>query len=222
LLGAFFRHVRAWGDEFASDVERTLDDAVDGDRVRLEDLYDADYVELKGDAVRTLARLFDVSRVGREGFAPPKYRTRYDHLVDESLAPVCDRYAQRDAKLVFASVTDLNGFAVMVPDALRRDITGDRLRDLHGNRIKRIFDDAVGLHAARVGLDRATDVPPRAARSALLARGIDLTRPPGARPFMLQTYPRDTGGVYNDVSFPVYVKGERYGSVRLAYDPAAA
>jgi methyl-accepting chemotaxis protein len=222
VLGAFFRHVRAWGDEFAREVEQTLDAAVDAARVRLDDLFDAEYVEIKGDAIGSLARLFDVARVGGEGFAPPKYSTSYDHLVDESLAPVCDRYAARDPKLVFASVTDLNGFAVMVPLALRCDITGDRLRDLAGNRIKRIFDDTVGLHAARVALERATEAPRRASRAALLERGIDLRRPPGARPFMLQTYARDTGRICNDVSFPVYVKGERYGSVRLAYDPAAA
>jgi methyl-accepting chemotaxis protein len=222
VLGVFFRHVREWGDEFARDVELLLDDAVDRARVRLDELFDADYVEIEGDAIRSLARLFDVARVGSEGFAPPKYRTSYDHLVDESLAPVCDRYAARDPKLVFASVTDLNGFAVMVPEGLRRDITGDRLRDLAGNRVKRIFEDTVGLHAARVALERATEAPRRASRTTLLERGIDLRRPPGARPFMLQSYARDTGVVCNDVAFPVYVKGERYGSVRLAYDPAAA
>jgi hypothetical protein len=221
MLGVFFSHVRAWGDEFARDVEQTLDDAVDDARVRLDDLFDANYVEIKGEAVHGLARLFDVARVGRDGFAPPKYRTIYDHLVDESLAPVCDRYAARDSKLVFASVTDLNGFAVMVPGPLRRDITGDRLRDLEGNRIKRIFEDTVGLLAARVALDRASEAPRRASRTALLECGIDLRRPPGARPFMLQTYARDTGQIFNDVAFPVYVKGERFGSVRLAYDPAA-
>ena len=156
MLGAFFRHVRAWGDEFAREVEQTLDAAVDGARVRLDDLFDTEYVEIKGNAIRSLARLFDVARVGGEGFAPPKYATRYDHLVDETLAPVCDRYAARDPKLVFASVTDLNGFAVMVPLALRCDITGDRLRDLAGNRIKRIFDDTVGLHAARRRQAQAT------------------------------------------------------------------
>ena len=222
MLGAFFGQVRAWGDEFARDVEVTLDDAVDRARVHLDDLFDANYVELKGAAIRSLARLFDVERVGVEGFAPPKYRTLYDQLIDEALAPICDCYAARDPRLVFASVTDLNGFAVMVPAPLRRDITGDRLRDLEGNRVKRIFEDAVGLQAARVGLDRASDVPRRAPRSALLRRGIDLQRPPGARSFMLQTYPRDTGGIYHDVAFPVYVKGQRFGSVRLAYDPTAA
>ncbi|MEA2688338.1 MAG: methyl-accepting chemotaxis protein [Candidatus Eremiobacteraeota bacterium] len=222
MLGVFFGHVRAWGDEFARDVERVLDEAVDHARVRLSDLFDAEYVELKGDGVRTLARLFDVGPVGRDGFAPPKYRTIYDHLVDESLAPVCDRHAARDSKLVFASVTDLNGFALMVPATLRRDITGDRLRDLEGNRIKRIFEDTVGLLAARVGLDHAGEAPRRASRTVLLERGIDLGRPPGPRPFMLQTYARDTGQIFNDVAFPVYVKGERFGSVRLAYEPAAA
>ncbi|MDB5028854.1 MAG: methyl-accepting chemotaxis sensory transducer, partial [Candidatus Eremiobacteraeota bacterium] len=130
-------------------------------------------------------------------------------------------YAARDPRLVLASVTDLNGFAVMVPERLRRDITGDRLRDLEGNRIKRIFEDAVGLLAARVGLERGAEAPRRAPRAAFIDRGIELRRPAGARPFILQSYTRDTGAVYNDVAFPVYVKGERFGSVRLAYDPVA-
>jgi methyl-accepting chemotaxis protein len=39
------------------------------------------------------------------------------------------------------------------------------------------------------------------------------------RPFLLQTYARDTGAVLTTLSVPLYVKGERYGCVCLGWDP---
>jgi methyl-accepting chemotaxis protein len=220
-LGTFFERVLAWGDAFASDVERSLESALDGRRVRLDDLFDTRYVEITGAEVASLSRIFNVARAGSHGFDPPKYRTKYDQLIDEPLMAICDRHAAHDPKLIFASVTDLNAFFIMGPLSLRRDITGKREADLANNRIKRLFEDKTGLKAARVGLPGALELPPRASRQMFSQRGIDLRRPPGPRAFLRQTYARDTGKIYNDIALPVYVKGQRFGSVRIAYDPTA-
>ncbi len=189
--------------------------------MRLEDLFDTQYVELAGADVKSLARIFDVARAGPGGFEPPKYRTKYDQLIDEPLMAICDRHAAHDPKLIFASFTDLNAFLIMGPLSLRRDITGNRETDFANNRVKRLFEDKTGLHAARVGLPGALELPPRASREAFRKRGIDLDRPRGPRTFLRQTYSRDTGKIYNDIALPVYVKGQRFGGVRIAYDPTA-
>ena len=44
-----------------------------------------DYREIRGAEISGLQHLFDVSRVPAEGFQPPKYRTRYDAVVDVDL-----------------------------------------------------------------------------------------------------------------------------------------
>ena len=48
---------------------------------------------------------------------------------------------------------------------------------------------------------------------------MNLRRPAGPRPFLLQTYARDTGFVLNDLSSAIYVRGRHWGGVRFAYDP---
>ena len=98
--------------------------------------------------------------------------------------------------------------------------TGDRARDLANNRLKRFFEDETGMRAARVGLTGAERVPKRADRAAFVKAGVSLAFPPGARPLLMQSYARDTGIVFNDLSAPVYVRGEHWGSIRFIYDPS--
>ena len=57
-------------------------------------------------------------------------------------------------------------------------------------------------------------------RAQISSDGGRLTQPRHAsRPFLLQTYARDTGAVLTTLSVPLYVKGERYGCVCLGWDP---
>ena len=61
-----------------------------------------------------------------------------------------------------------------------------------------------------------------AAHNAIFSKpisGARLTEPAVGRSFMLQTYARDTGAVLTTLSVPLYVEGERYGSVVLGWDP---
>ncbi|MFX6035700.1 hypothetical protein ABTE74_20175, partial [Acinetobacter baumannii] len=37
------------------------------------------------------------------------------------------------------------------------------------------------------------------------------------RPFLLQTYKRDTGEVMHDLSVPIYVNGKHWGGFRVGY-----
>jgi len=205
----------------AGDVERVLEDAHARLSRRGVDLFATDYAEMQGLAIRRLAKLCDVSRVPASGFDPPKFYTSWDNELDEPLAKIVDDHGFRDPALTFICIVDLNGFLTMHRRDYRKDITGDKQRDLAGNRIKRFFEDQVALRAARVGLP-ADRVPQRASRAQFAAAGVALDRvPEGERPFVVQSYARDTGVVMNDLAVPLYVGGKRWGALRLAYEAAA-
>jgi methyl-accepting chemotaxis protein len=67
-------------------------------------------------------------------------------------------------------------------------LTGDYDVDLVNNRTKRIFSDRTGK---RCGAN--------------------------TKPFLLQTYKRDTGEVMHDLSVPIYVNGKHWGGFRVGY-----
>lgn len=60
-------------------------------------------------------------------------------------------------------------------------------------------------------------VPRRATREQFLAHGVDPDALESSAPFVLQTYARKTGEVIHDLAVPVFVKGRRFGAVRLAF-----
>jgi methyl-accepting chemotaxis protein len=198
-------------------VETTLEAAHLPLRRRGIDLFATDYRETRGITMRRLAALCDVTRASVSGFDPPKFHTSWDAEVDAALAAIVDDHGYRDPALVFMCVVDINGFLTMHRRDYRQDITGDRERDLAGNRVKRFFEEEVALRAARVGLD-AQRVPLRAPRAAFEAAGVPLARPGHEdRPMIVQSYARDTGAVINDLAVPLYVDDRRWGSLRLAF-----
>jgi hypothetical protein len=67
-------------------------------------------------------------------------------------------------------------------------LTGDKERDRVCNRTKRLFNDPVGLAAAR-----------------------------NRQELLMQIYYRDTGEKMWDISAPVYVKGKHWGAFRIGY-----
>ncbi len=217
-IGSHTDQMRAMVTEMAVQVEEAIDRLVSDRTVSLDQLWDTDYREIKGADIRLLGRLFDVRRVPPEGFTPPKYRTAYDHLIDGPLNEIMDRYF-RKTSLVFATVLDLNGFALAQPKALMRDWTGNPEEDLRDNRVKRLVSDPVSRKASRVAL------PPELQGKATVRRE-DLTRTRmenygglTSRPFLLQTYALDTGAVVLALAMPVYVQGQRWGTVRIGYRP---
>jgi methyl-accepting chemotaxis protein len=201
----------------ALEVEVALDAAYQPLRRRGIDLFATDYRPMTGLTVRRLATLCDVTSAPREGFDPPKFYTSWDGELDAALARIVDDHGFRDPAIAFMCVVDLNGFLTMHRRDYRQDITGNRERDLAGNRVKRIIDNPVALRSARVGL-AADHVPLRASRAAFEAAGVDLAQPALAeRAMSVQSYARDTGVVLNDLAVPLYVAGRRWGALRLAY-----
>ncbi|MBD9370299.1 methyl-accepting chemotaxis protein [Xanthomonas sp. XNM01] len=122
------------------------------------------------------------------GIDPPKYRTPFDALCDELLPPLQEPLAAAEDWIVFAICANPDGYVPTHNLRFSQPMTGDRARDLVGNRTKRIFGDRVGR-----SVGAHTD------------------------PYRLQVYRRDTGQIMFDLSVPVYVGGEHWGGLRVGY-----
>jgi hypothetical protein len=209
--------------ELARDVRAVLENLVDSGRVSLPEVLEMRYEEITGARIASLSRLFDVSRVPPTGFDPPKFSTAYDALVDEELMAVYDRYLTRHGWLAMAVGSDLNVYGPAQASRFMADWTGDREKDLLGNRAKRILVEHPALtRANRIGLG-GRDLPLRPlTRAELHAAGCNLSEPPrGDERRLVQTYARDNGDILTLVTVPVYVHGERWGAANIGWDPDA-
>jgi methyl-accepting chemotaxis protein len=134
--------------------------------------------------------VFDRTYAPVAGTSPKKYRTGYADRCVTELQPLYDRLVAETDGATFALCVDVNGYAPTHNAKYSRPLTGDAKVDLLESRDKRMFDDTSGLRAAR-----------------------------NTRPFLLQTYPRDTGEILNDLSMPIYVRGAHWGALRLGFKP---
>jgi methyl-accepting chemotaxis protein len=135
----------------------------------------------------TPEELFDESYQAIPGVDPPKYHTHYDRYLDEMIRGMEDTFLA-DNQVVFAVLADRNGYVPTHNTRYSQPLTGDSQRDRLNNRTKRLFDDPVGLAAARN------------------TGGI-----------LVQTYHRDTGEKMWDISAPVTVQGRHWGAFRIGY-----
>lgn len=220
--GSVFHRALALGRELSAGTSRIFEEAIDSGRCSLENVLATDYREIRGADIRSLAHLFDVSRVPAQGFTPPKYHTRYDAAVDVALQEEMDRIKARERELIFALVIDLNAYGPIHNREYCKDWTADPAKDLVGNRIKRFFtDQRVLVRGARVGLDRCEKLPDRAERSAFQQAGCELRERPADRDaFLVQTYARDTGAIVTALTLPIFVKGQRWGAALLGWNTA--
>lgn len=207
-------------DGLAGELREILEGCIDDHRASLDQILALQYQEAKGPLIQRFQRLFDVSRVGSEGFDPPKFLTAYDALVDTQMMARMDAVLAEEPRLTFALPFDLNVYAPAHNSVFSRDCTGDPEIDLAANRTKRFFLDSAALtRAARMEL--GVELAPRTlTRSEIERAGARLEERPGAKPtFLLQTYARDTGAVLSTMSVPLFVKGKRFGVVTLGWDP---
>ena len=153
-----------------------LEDLVDNGTLTTKELFDADYQLIVQGPLA--------------GSSIPKYHTKYDKILDRKLRPLEDAIAEEDSTVVFAALVDRNGYLPVHNSRYAKPLTGDPEFDLNHNRTKRIFDDPVGLAAARF-------------------EGA------GDQKVLRQVYKRDTGETMWDVSAPVLVHGHKWGSFRI-------
>jgi HAMP domain-containing protein len=146
-----------------------LDGAIDNGALTVNDVFDRQYVEIKGFNWGT----------------KPKYHTRYDSWVEPAALVFEDKFLEHE-DFVYAVGVDENGYLPAHNTRYQKPLTGDAEKDLTGNRTKRIFDDPVGIAAAK-----------------------------NQEQSFLQVYKRDTGETMWDVSSPIYVKGKHWGGFRI-------
>jgi hypothetical protein len=108
--------------------------------------------------------------------------------MDLNILHTLDEYLNLDNQVVFAVLVDINGYLPTHNTRYTNPLTGDPEKDRIGNRTKRLFDDPVGIAAAR----NLEDV-------------------------LVQVYNRDTGEKMWDISSPVYLDGEHWGAFRVGY-----
>jgi HAMP domain-containing protein len=138
--------------------------------------------------VVTVGQVFEGRYVPIQGFEfgeRPKFHTAYDVLLDRAIVVFQDKFLDYE-DFVFAVGVDVNGYLPTHNTRYQKPLTGDPAKDLTGNRTKRMFDDPVGIAAAK-NLETS----------------------------LLQVYERDTGERMWDVSSPINVKGKHWGGFRV-------
>jgi methyl-accepting chemotaxis protein len=134
------------------------------------------------------AALFSRDYTRVPGIEPAKFTTSFDALCDEVLPALQEPVATRHPWIVFAICANPDGYVPTHNLRFTQPLTGDRAKDLVGNRTKRVFADRVGR-----SVGAHTD------------------------PYRLQVYRRDTGQIMFDLSVPVFVEDRHWGGFRVGY-----
>ncbi len=220
-IGTVIERVRDLAESLCVRIEKRLEAALDAGRVPYDRLFDLTYAPIDGDSVLKLGRLFDCSRVPKEGFNPTKYATPWDAFVDEDMIEVLSAGWEEAAGFapVTIFVSDLNGLFYAYPRQKIAAWTNDLATDNTGNRIKRMFEDEYSLRVGRTGLGpAAAELGPRCTYDAFRAAGCELGRAQ-TRPWGGFVYARDTSMVCNEVVMALYARDLRHSTLRLCYDP---
>ncbi|MGO4381204.1 methyl-accepting chemotaxis protein [Pseudoduganella sp. RAF19] len=123
---------------------------------------------------------------------PPKFHTTFDRFTDKILPDLQEGLLSSMPQLAYAGAVDNNGYFPTHNKKFSQPLTGDYDVDIINNRTKRIFSDRTGKRCGS-----------------------------NTRPFLLQTYKRDTGEVMHDLSAPIYVDGKHWGGFRIGYRSSA-
>ena len=149
-------------------MERLLEEQISSGRFTVDDIFDTNYVPIPGTD-------------------PQKYHTKYDTHLDKIILEIEDEFL-KDNQVVFAVLVDKNGYLPTHNSKYSKPLTGDKEADKVGNRTKRLFNDPVGLAAAK----NQTEL-------------------------LKQVYARDTGEKMWDISAPVMVQGKHWGGFRIGF-----
>ena len=155
-------------------IAQIFEKAVDGGAISLDALFDTDYRPIPGTD-------------------PQQMMTRFVTFTDAVLPAIQEPMLALSKDVVFCAAIDRNGF---IPTHNLKfshpQRPGETAWNTANSRNRRIFDDRVGLGAAR-----------------------------STRPFLMQAYRRDMGNgefrMMKDVSAPITILGRHWGGLRLAY-----
>ncbi len=122
----------------------------------------------------------------------PRFHTKYDGYTDRVVIGFEDAILGSSPDFLFAVGFDVNGYVPTHNTKFQQPLTGDRAKDLGGNRTKRKFEALIKKHA---GHERD--------------------------PISIQPYRRDTGEEAWDVAAPIVVKGQAFGSFHVGLSVAS-
>lgn len=142
--------------------------------------------------IRKYANIFDKKYKRIPNTSPAKYSTSYDSYFEGGLRPIYDEALREVPSGIFVLCVDSNGYAPTHCSKYSKPLTGNYEVDLINSRDKRIFNDPVGIKAAK-----------------------------NESKFLLQTYMRDTGEIIADLSLPIFIDGKHWGAIRIGLLPEA-
>ena len=136
--------------------------------------------------------LFDFRYRPIPGTDPQQVMAPFTEFTDRVLPPIQEAALGFSEKVVFCAAVDVNGYLPTHNLKFSQPQGKEPVWNAANARNRRIFDDRVGLKAAR-----------------------------STEPFLLQVYRRDMGGgnfvMMKDLSAPILVQGRHWGGLRLAY-----
>ncbi|MHB0773301.1 methyl-accepting chemotaxis protein [Bradyrhizobium sp. 5.13L] len=116
--------------EAGNALTKIFEQAVARGEVRLEELFDTDYVEIAGTN-------------------PQQYRTKYLDWADRALPPFQEAFLAREPRMAFCAMVDRNGFLPVHNKIYSHpQRPGDVAWNTANSRNRRIFNDPAGLAAA--------------------------------------------------------------------------
>lgn len=137
------------------------------------------------------ADLFDRTYTPIPETNPQQVMAMFTTLTDRLLPAIQEPALETDARIVFCAAVDINGYLPTHNLKFSMPHGSDPVWNTANGRNRRIFNDRVGLRAGQ-----------------------------NTKPFLLQSYRRDMGGVHvamKDASAPIIVRGRHWGGLRLAY-----
>ena len=136
--------------------------------------------------------LFDTQYQPIPGTNPQQVMTRFTNFTDQTLPPIQEAALAFDPKVVFCAAVDRSGYLPTHNNKFSHPQSDDPVWNASHCRNRRIFDDRVGLKSGQ-----------------------------NQKPFLLQVYRRDMGGgkyaMMKDLSAPIFVDGQHWGGLRMAY-----
>ncbi|QAR32984.1 methyl-accepting chemotaxis protein [Geovibrio thiophilus] len=121
---------------------------------------------------------------------PQKYENSYNKQFEAAMQKMFDKFREELGSIYTLGV-DAGGYLPTHHSQFSRPMTGNAQEDLVNSRHMRIYN----------------------------ANQVEKRRAKNTKPFLLQTYARDTGELLNDLSLPVYVKGKHWGGLIIGLKP---
>jgi methyl-accepting chemotaxis protein len=156
----------------AASMERLLNEAVADGKFSLDEIFDTNYRPIQGSS-------------------PARYTTRYDAYLSRILPSIEDAFL-KDGQVAYAALFDRNGYVPAHNSKFSLPPSGDPEKDAVFSRSKLIFNDPVGLAAAR-----------------------------NTGEVLKQEYQGSSGENIWDISAPVQVNGRHWGAFRVGFSMAA-